>query len=57
VRRGEVGFDEWWTTVLRLDQELEAMETDDRYRPGPDRTRIERWTVDTHAAIWRQLAA
>lgn len=57
VRRGEVGFDEWWTTVLRLDQELEAMETDDQYRPGPDRTRIERWTVDTHAAIWRQLAA
>jgi hypothetical protein len=56
VRRGEVAFDEWWTTVLRLDRELDALHHDDHYPPGPDRDRIDRWSVDTHQAVWRRLA-
>lgn len=56
VRRGEIGFDDWWTTVLRLDRELEALENDERFRPGPDRSRIEKWTITTHERVWQQLA-
>ena len=54
VRRGEVGFEEWWTTVLRLDDQLAAIEQDDRFPLGPDRDRIERWSVATHRRIWLQ---
>jgi hypothetical protein len=56
VRRGEIGFDEWWTTVLRLDEELAALERDERYRHHPDQSRIERWAITTHQRVWRQLA-
>jgi hypothetical protein len=55
VRRGDVGFDEWWTTVLRLDEELGVLEHDDRYPPGPDRSRIERWSIATHLGVWQLL--
>lgn len=55
VRRGDISFDEWWTTVLRLDQELEQLENDDRLRPGPDRDRIECSMIATHQAIWQRL--
>jgi len=56
VRRGEVAFDDWWSTVLRLDRELEALEGDERFPPGPDRPRIERWTIATHQRVWQRLA-
>jgi hypothetical protein len=42
--------------VLRLDRELEALQRDDRYPPGSDRDRIDRWSIDTHLAVWRRLA-
>jgi predicted nucleotidyltransferase len=54
VRRGDVDFDEWWRTVLRLDEQLAALEQDDRFRGGPDRERIERWTVATHQRVWQR---
>ncbi|HPG13924.1 MAG TPA: nucleotidyltransferase domain-containing protein [Microthrixaceae bacterium] len=55
VRRGEIDFDEWWTTVLRLDDQLAAIEHDARFRPGPDQKRIERWSIATHRRIWQQI--
>jgi hypothetical protein len=55
VRHGEVTFEAWWSTVLRLDKELEALEHDERYPAGPDRDRIDRWSIDTHRAIWERL--
>ncbi len=55
VRRGEVSFDDWWTTVLRLDRELEALEHDERFRPEPDRSRIDEWTISTHRRVWQRL--
>ena len=55
VRRGDISFDEWWTTVLRLDGELAALELDERFRPDPDRSRIELWTITTHHRVWQQL--
>lgn len=56
VRRGEVSFDEWWTTVLRLDEQLAALERDDRLPQGPDQSRIERWAITAHQRVWRRLA-
>jgi predicted nucleotidyltransferase len=55
VRRGEIDFDEWWTTVLRLDEQLAAIEHDGRFRPGPDQERIERWSIATHRRVWQQI--
>lgn len=55
VRRGEVTFDEWWSTVLRLDGDLAALEHDDRHAPGPDRDRIDGWSIQTHQAVWDRL--
>ena len=43
-------------TLMRLDQELEALEDDERFRPSPDRSRIEKWTITTHEHVWQQLA-
>lgn len=56
VRHGQVGFEEWWHTVLRLDAELEVLGADERFRSGPEHDRIERWTIATHESMWRQLA-
>lgn len=55
LRRGEIPFAEWWSTVLRLDQELERLETDERYRVEPDRARIDAWSIATHRAVWDRL--
>lgn len=52
VRRGDVGFDGWWTRTLELDAELAALEADDRCPPGPDAGRIEHWSIETHTSIW-----
>lgn len=57
VRRGDIRFDEWWTTVLRLDEQLAELESDERYRPGPDHARIEQWTITTHRSVWQRFAA
>lgn len=53
VRRGEVGFDEWWERCLALDAELARLQEDGSLPAGPDRERIERWAVATHLAHWR----
>lgn len=55
VRRGEVSFDDWWSRSLALDAQLEAMETDDRFRPGPDRPRIDTWSIGAHLRTWTDL--
>jgi hypothetical protein len=52
VRRGEVGFDEWWVRSLERDGELERLGGDDRYPIGPDQERIEGWMVHAHRAHW-----
>lgn len=52
VRRGDVGFDEWWKTTLQLDSDLEALEGDEDIRPGPLRARIEDWMASTHERAW-----
>lgn len=52
VRRGEVPFEEWLARVRQLDADLEAMEGDESVPPGPDRDRIEAWTVATHLRLW-----
>lgn len=43
--------EDWWETVLRLDEQLADLEGDDRLPPAPDRARIERWTIATHQAV------
>ncbi|CAN5652838.1 hypothetical protein BH24ACT4_BH24ACT4_07090 [soil metagenome] len=55
VRRGDIGFDDWWPTVLRLDADLAALEHDDRHPHGPDRDRIDRWAIKTHHSVWDRL--
>lgn len=55
VRRGDIGFDEWWATILRLDHDLERLEHDERFRAGPDRGRIDEWAIATHHAVWERL--
>ena len=52
VRRGDVSFDDWWERVLDLDAQLEARATDESIPAGPDRDRIEAWSVATHLAAW-----
>src|SRR5215472_15227763 len=52
VRRGQVPFGEWWDRCLHLDAELAALAADDSIPAGPDRARIQRWSVDTHLRHW-----
>jgi hypothetical protein len=52
VRRGDIGFDEWWRRCLDLDAQLERLSTQPGYPDGPDRGRIEAWSVTTHLAAW-----
>jgi hypothetical protein len=52
VRRGEVPFEQWWERCLELDRRLEQMAADDAVPEGPDRARIEAWSVQTHLAFW-----
>jgi len=56
VRYGEVPFDQWWDRVLALDAQLASMADDEALPPGPDRGRIERWSVAAHQAVWASLA-
>lgn len=52
VRRCDVPFDEWWSTVLDLDTRLAHLANYDRIPAGPDLTRIETILADTHLAHW-----
>lgn len=52
VRRGEVPFDDWWKRVLDLDTRLESRLDDETLPTGPDRQRIEDWSIQTHLRLW-----
>ena len=52
VRRGEVPFDQWWEQVLDLDAQLERKLDDENLPTGPQRERIEQWSVTTHLRLW-----
>src|SRR5205085_779126 len=52
VRRGEVPFDEWEACWHALDAELERLGADESYPAGPDRARIQQWSVATHLEWW-----
>ena len=52
VRRGEVPYDEWLARVGELDGELARLSDDERFRVGPDRGRIEAFSVDAHRRAW-----
>jgi len=57
VRRGEVSFDEWWQRTLQLDAELESLQSEVELSAGPDRSRIEAWSVRAHLESWRRERA
>jgi hypothetical protein len=52
VRKGQVGFDEWWGRALGLDAALEMAERDDSVPAGPDTAGIEAWSIATHLQHW-----
>jgi hypothetical protein len=54
VRRGAVTFEDWWQRCLALDAELEQLAADESFPAGPDRTRIESWSIATHRSTWSQ---
>ena len=56
VRYGEVPFDEWWDRLLALDAQLAAAADDEAIPPGPDRARIEAWSIAAHQAVWASLS-
>jgi hypothetical protein len=57
VRRGDVPADDWWDRCQSLDAELSALEEDESLREGPDRSRIERWSVQAHVGQWMTAGA
>jgi hypothetical protein len=57
VRRGDVPLAAWWQRALDLDARLGAGAEDARIPPGPDRPRIERYSIETHRAIWARRTA
>lgn len=52
VRYGEVPIDDWWERTLDLDNQLGTLADDSAFRPEPDRTRIEAWTISAHQRMW-----
>lgn len=52
VRRGDVPYEDWLARVADLEARLKALEVDDRYPAGPDRDRIESWTIGIHLNLW-----
>jgi hypothetical protein len=54
VRRGDIGFDEWWASVLELDEKLATMLDDERTPAAADASRIEEWSISTHLGRWRR---
>jgi hypothetical protein len=57
VRRGEVPADDWWDRCRALDADLDQLEEDDSIPEGPDRARIERWSVQAHVGQWMTAGA
>jgi uncharacterized protein len=55
VRRGDVSFPVWWERVLELDAELARRESDESVPPGPDRDRIEAWSIATQLRAWSAI--
>lgn len=55
VRHGDIDFPEWWARTLELDQQLAALQLDNKYPDRPDAERIDRWAIDTHLSIWNGL--
>jgi hypothetical protein len=49
---GGVRFEAWWARVFDLDARLAELERDESIPPGPDRNRIEGWSVDAHLRVW-----
>lgn len=52
MRYGRVEFSEWWERSLALDAELAALADDASIPPGPERRRIDEWSVDAHQRAW-----
>ena len=52
LRRGEIPYDDWLVRVGDLDAQLSALSDNDRYPAGPDRGRIERFSVSAHRQAW-----
>lgn len=52
VRRGEVALDDWQRRCGDLDARLERLAGDEAHPEGPDRARIEAWSVRTHLRRW-----
>ena len=52
LRLGQITFDEWWTTVLELDADLETMQGDSSLPSNANRTAIEHFSVDIHQRLW-----
>ena len=52
VRRGDVVFADWWDRVLDLDAQLAGLADDGSIPVGPDRDRVEAWSVETHLRLW-----
>lgn len=52
VRRGDIRFSDWWDRVLDLDARLANLTEDSSVPAGPDKDRIEAWSVATHLRLW-----
>jgi hypothetical protein len=52
VRRGQVTFEDWWNRSMLLDAQLQALADDVTIPAGPDRARIQQWSVETHLKNW-----
>lgn len=52
VRRGEIPFDEWWDTVLRLDIELEYYQSDESIPEYPNYDKIYPLVTQLHRDYW-----
>ena len=52
VRRGEIPYEDWLARVGELDAELAALAEDERFPDGPDRARIEAFSITAHRQVW-----
>jgi uncharacterized protein len=53
VRRGDVSLDDWWGRCLELDAQLARLAETASIPSGPDRARIDAWSIDVHRRFWR----
>lgn len=52
VRRGDVAFDDWWARCLDLHDAMSRLAADESLPAGPERDRIEAWSVAAHRRCW-----